>query len=75
MERKRYHVVPEQGDWKLELEGGGRASGVFDTKGAAVERGIELARSQGHSQLIIHKQDGTIQEERTYGSDPFPPRG
>jgi hypothetical protein len=75
MGRKRYHVIADKGDWRVEFEGGDRASGVFGTNAAAVDRGIELARAQELGQLIIHKQGGTIQEERTYGSDPFPPRG
>jgi hypothetical protein len=26
-------------------------------------------------QVKIHKKDGTIESERTYGDDPYPPRG
>ena len=32
---------------------------------------IEMAKNHGNSQVFIHKQDGKIQEERTYGgNDP-----
>ncbi|MFH6681001.1 DUF2188 domain-containing protein [Clavibacter michiganensis] len=34
-----------------------------------------MARANQPSQLIIHQSDGTIEDERTYGNDPFPPRG
>ena len=74
--RTRYHVVPDGDDWKVEKEGASRASARCDTKHDAVDRGRDLAKGQGPSQLIIHKKDGVIQEERTYGGkDPFPPKG
>jgi hypothetical protein len=50
------------------------ASGRFDTKKEAVERSRELANKQ-KGRLVVHKQDGTIQEERTYRKDPYPPKG
>jgi len=36
---------------------------------------MRQAHTAHHSQLIIKKQNGRIQEERTYGQDPFPPKG
>lgn len=38
---------------------------------------IEIVKKQDNSSVIIHKEDGKIQEERTYPkkSDPFPPKG
>jgi hypothetical protein len=50
------------------------ASGSHATKQAAVEQARKLAR-RAKSELVVHKQDGTIGERRTYGRDPFPPRG
>jgi hypothetical protein len=43
----------------------------------AIEWIIEIAKNRGDSSVVIHKQDGEIQEERTYpkSSDPFPPEG
>ena len=41
----------------------------------AVDRGRELAKKAQEGQLVIRKQDNTFQEERTYGSDPHPPKG
>ena len=46
-----------------------------ETKKEAVRKTIEIAKKQQDSQVIIHKQDGKIQEERTYGNDPHPPKG
>jgi hypothetical protein len=39
-----------------------------------VKIGRGLAKRQ-QGQVVIRKKDGTIQEERTYGKDPFPPKG
>lgn len=74
--RETYHVTQrEDGDWQVRGQGASRASAVEGTKAEAVSRGAEIARNKGNSQLIIHKQDGKIQEERTYDNDPFPPTG
>jgi uncharacterized protein YdaT len=72
---KRYHVVSNDGSWKVKGENSARASSVHETKAEAVNAARELAKSQGNTQVIIHKQNGRIQEERTYGHDPFPPEG
>ena len=34
-----------------------------------------LSKNQELGQVVIHKQDGTIQTEHTYGKDPYPPKG
>ena len=74
--RKIYHVTKNpSGGWDAQKEGGARASGHFDTKAEAVNRGKELAKSGGLGQIKIHGQDGKIQTEHTYGNDPYPPKG
>jgi len=74
--RKTYHVTPNQdGGWNVKGQGASRASSTHDTKADAVDRGRELAKSQPLGQLVIHKQDGTIQTEYTYRKDPYPPKG
>jgi hypothetical protein len=75
MPRKIYDVVPEDGDWRVEARGARRASGVFDTKDEAVKRAVELAKAHELGQVVIRKRDGTVQEERTFGRDPYPPKG
>lgn len=72
---KRYHVVSDGGDWKVKGENASRATSVHDTKAQAVDAARSRAKSQGDTQVIIHKQNGQIQEERTFGRDPFPPEG
>ncbi|MGE5524959.1 MAG: DUF2188 domain-containing protein [Rhodospirillaceae bacterium] len=71
---KRIHVVKQGDDWALKREGAGRASALFDTKAEAVQSGADRARAE-KGQLIVHKETGAIQEERTYRKDPFPPPG
>jgi hypothetical protein len=67
---KVYHVAPSpDGGWNVEGEQSERASDRFDTKDQAIERGRELAKAR-NGQLKIHKQDGTIETEYTYGHDP-----
>lgn len=73
MDRNNVRVLPEDKVWKVTLNGV-RLSG-FDTKKEAVDHGIAVAKANQPSSLRIHKADGTIEEERTYGSDPYPPPG
>ena len=66
---KRHHVVRHESGWAVRREGSARASTVTRTKDQA---GIAERERGG---VVIHRENGTIQEERTYGDDPFPPRG
>jgi uncharacterized protein YdaT len=69
-DRKTYHVLHEEGDWKVKLEASNRASGTFDNKEDAVERARELAQREEKAQVIVHRRDNTIENEFTYGRDP-----
>jgi Uncharacterized protein conserved in bacteria (DUF2188) len=70
------HIVYHQADkgWRVEVTGNKRASGRHATKPPAVKQGRNLAQ-RNKSELVIHTQDGKIGERRSYGNDPFPPRG
>ena len=69
--RKVYHVSKrEDGQWGVVGRGAKRAAAVERTKEEAKRRATEIARGQEPSQVVIHKEDGRIQEERTYGGDP-----
>jgi hypothetical protein len=74
--RKVYHVVPCHGSmkkkiWKVKLEGRSTAAnGIFPSKKRALSRARELAKKAKLGQVIVHKLDGTIQTEYTYGKDP-----
>lgn len=61
-------VHSPKGGW--DLNRGTRKMSHHTTKENAVQRGIRAARKKDLSQLRIHKENGRIQEERTYGNDP-----
>jgi Uncharacterized protein conserved in bacteria (DUF2188) len=76
MSKKRdYHIVPnsDRGGWDLKREGGDRASGHFDRKSDAMDRGRDLARER-KTELVEHGRNGRIQDSDSYGNDPNPPR-
>lgn len=76
MAKSKYHVTQrEDGSWQGKKEGSDRASTVSDTKQGAIDKTVEIAKNTGDAQVFIHGQDGKIQSERTYGDDPFPPKG
>jgi hypothetical protein len=73
--RTVYHVTRDKGGWKVTLKGAHRASARTDTRVEAVQRGKELARAAPPGQVIIHREDGVIQTEYTYGKDPERSKG
>lgn len=76
MARVKYHVTPApDGDWKVKREGAGRADSIHEDKADAVARAKELAKDNSLGQVIVHRRDGKIQTEHTYGRDPYPPKG
>jgi hypothetical protein len=45
------------------------------TKAVAVDAGVKVAKANAPSSLYICLMDGTIEDERTYEDDPYPPKG
>ncbi len=75
-ERVTYHVVSNHGGgWNVKKENARRASVSADTKQEAINRARELAKAQELGQVIVHRSDGLIQTEWTYGQDPERHRG
>lgn len=75
-ERTVYHVVPHSGEgWDVKKQHAERATSHHETKQEAVDHARELCKSLKLAQVIVHKQDGKIETEYTYGDDPFPPPG
>ena len=72
MERKVRHLVHRDGRWHL--EGDDQPQGAFDTKAEALAEGQrwgnQLQARGTNSQLVIHREDGSIEKEYTYGDDP-----
>lgn len=59
------HKDQDAEKWRLEKEGLDRAKRVYDTKSEALEN-LRGAVGPSGGSVRIRKQDGTIQEERTY---------
>jgi hypothetical protein len=70
MKRRIYHVTPSGDDWKVKERGAERAVKILEDKSDALKLAKELAQSTKLGQVIIHRGDGTIQTEHTYGKDP-----
>jgi len=66
---KQVFVSPTGKDWKVQTVGSPRATGVFDKKSEAVERGIEVAKNN-HAELRVQNRDGKIGWCNSYGNDP-----
>lgn len=69
--RTVYHVVPNSSgeSWLVTEEGGGFRQ-EHRTKDEAVNAAKERARGQAPSQVKVHRSDGNMEYESTYGSDP-----
>jgi len=70
MKRRVYHVTPNGDDWKVKERGAERAVKILEDKSDAIQLAKDLAKSASLGQVIIHKGDGSIQTEHTYGQDP-----
>ena len=70
--RKVYHSTPSGTGWKVTQSG--KTVSNHKTQAAAEAAAIAAGRAAqndgGKGQAVLHKADGTIREERTYGADP-----
>lgn len=71
-----YHIKKAEKSWELVKEGAQRASKTADTKAQMIEIAGEFLQGKTAS-LKIHKEDGSIQEERTFprAADPRKSKG
>ncbi|WP_313913796.1 DUF2188 domain-containing protein [Tahibacter sp.] len=73
--RTVYHLVHRNADsrWHLAVENGKDVSD-WTTKHEAEQEGERLGNAHQQrgelAQLIVHRQDGSIEREYTYGKDP-----
>jgi len=71
--RKTHHVVPNpKGGWDSKKGGGLKTIKHFDRKEDAVHFTREISQNQ-HSEFVIHKDNGIIQQSDSHGKDPCPP--
>ena len=68
------HTVPNGDKWTNKREGKSRGDKDYDTKADAQAAGRSAA-IRDKVEHLIHKQDGTIGERKSYGNDPNLPKG
>lgn len=66
-ERATWDVSPSEHSWEIKKRGNDRASATEETKSEAVSRAKEIARNNEPSQVVVRRQDGTVQETFSYG--------
>lgn len=71
MARKTYWVQYLEQRWKVRHNQQTLSSHLY--KETAVDAGVAVAKANQPSSLKICRMDGTIEDERTYGNDPYPP--
>ena len=70
MRNKIRHVIPNpNGEWDNKLSGATRVSTYHNTKQEAIDKARQMSQNE-HSELKIHKLDGTIAESDSHGHDP-----
>ncbi|KAA0178851.1 DUF2188 domain-containing protein [Cupriavidus gilardii] len=68
------HVVPADGGWAVEVEGGGRSNVHYTSQADAIQNATEAAK-RAKVELIIHGRDGQIRERNSFGNDPRDVKG
>lgn len=71
---KNQYVSPRGNKWVAHGEGNKRATRVVSTQKEAIKIATKIAKNQG-SELTIQGKDGRIRDKRSYGNDPYPPKG
>jgi poly(hydroxyalkanoate) granule-associated protein len=69
VEERVLHVIPGDDGWTVTIEGEDEPVGTFDTKKEAVSAGRDAAKEHVPSQLIVHKQDRSVQESFSYDEE------
>jgi Uncharacterized protein conserved in bacteria (DUF2188)/TIR domain len=59
-ERQNYHVIKRDSGWSVKRSGASRATSIHKTQEEAIAAAREIATRHRPSELIIHRQDGTI---------------
>ena len=63
MEKTRYEVVPQDGGWAVET--GGKSTPAFPSKELAISAATTRAKQDAPADVIVHAEDGTVEEELT----------
>lgn len=73
--RKSLHVTKGPNGWRVKTAGAKRAGSTHPTQEAAMKAATKQAKTAPKGQVVIHRPNGQIRTEHTYGSDPHPPKG
>jgi len=71
--KKDLHVVPLGNEWAVRREGASRVSSTHDTQREAIGVARRTAQRE-HTEVVIHRRNGTIRDSDSYGNDPCPPK-
>ena len=64
------HLVPNDGDWVLREEGSHQNLTSHGTKKEALSAAREVAQASAPSRLVVHRADGTVQDQVHYEPEP-----
>ncbi len=67
MAKKFIHVLKSIQGWKAEYENSPNSFFRSPVKNEVIAKAFEKAKKERECQVIIHKIDGTIQEEKSFG--------
>lgn len=73
-DKRDLHVVKTEDGWGTIRAGGERHSHKAPTQAEVIAAATAQAEREGLS-VKIHGRDGQIREERSFGNDPYPPKG
>ncbi|MGI8616582.1 MAG: DUF2188 domain-containing protein [Actinomycetota bacterium] len=63
MEKTRYDVIPKDGGWVVET--GGKSTPPLPSKELAISAATRRAQEDAPADVIVHADDGSVEEERT----------
>ena len=72
-ERRIFHsIYTKENGWVVKSGGQvlSRHGSQEESEAAAIVHGNRVHEAGGLAQAVLHKADGVIREERTYGNDP-----
>lgn len=72
----QYHVTPHpEGGYQVKGAGNKKASAKTSTQADAYNKARQFTKSKGGGSVYVHRPNGEIRDESTFGSDPYPPEG
>jgi hypothetical protein len=63
------HTLHLEGRWENAVEGEESRLAMYETKAEAVDAGRAEAQRR-HTEHVIHRADGSIENRNSYGNDP-----